>query len=294
MPTTVRLHGRDRLHGTPGTFGVVTCANCGAGSTVPPAAAGDLAGFYPDSYGPYDPGAGRALGALSRTIRFLQGRALLRRPPLLALAAEPPGRLVDVGCGRGDLAAVFMERGWRATGIEPSAAAASVASNRGVDTRVGTLETVRLEPGTYDAAVFQHSLEHTLDPVGDLRRMRAALRRGGVVAITVPNFSSWQRRRFGARWYHLDLPRHRTHFTPRGLGLALERAGYSVEQLATSTSTVGLPATIQYALAGRCVFPGGLSLRVAAGLCVLLLPLSRVLDRAAGGGDQIHVLARLR
>ena len=43
-----------------------------------------------------------------------------------------------------------------------------------------------------------------------------ALRPGGLVLITVPNFAWWQRRRFGNRWYHLDLPRHRVHLTPKG------------------------------------------------------------------------------
>jgi SAM-dependent methyltransferase len=294
LPSVPRLAGRDRLHGTDGTFRVVQCAHCGSGVTQPAATTAEFAAFYPDSYGPYDASAGRLLGAVSRTIRFFQGRALLARTPLDRLATRRPGRLVDVGCGRGDLAALFISRGWEATGVEPSAAAASAAAARGVDARVGTLASAGLDPGAFDAAVFQHSLEHTADPVGDLRRVRAALRPGGLVAITVPNFACWQRRRFGDRWYHLDLPRHRTHFTPRGVVIALERAGLAVEEVTTSSSTVGLPATIQYALAGRCLFPGRLRLRVAAGLCVVLLPITRLLDRLGGGGDQINVAARVR
>jgi hypothetical protein len=37
------------------------------------------------------------------------------------------------------------------------------------------------------------------------------------VLIGVPNLSSLQARWSGEHWYHLDLPRHRTHFTPAGL-----------------------------------------------------------------------------
>jgi hypothetical protein len=69
-------------------------------------------------------------------------------------------------------------------------------------------------------------------------------------------------------------------------------AGLGVEEIGTSTSTVGLPGTLQYRLAGRCLFPGGLKLRVAAGLCILALPLARLLDRIGGGGDQLHIIAR--
>jgi SAM-dependent methyltransferase len=284
--------GVDRLHRTPGGFQVLTCGACGSGVTRPAVGPAELAAFYPDAYGPYDPTSGRVLGTISRMIRWWQGRQALARPPLAVLTAEAPGRLVDVGCGRGDLAALFVRRGWRATGIEPSANAAAAAAAQGIDVRVGTLSDAPLEAGGYDAAVFQHSLEHTLDPVADLERVRGALTPGGRVLITVPNFSSWQRRRFRDRWFHLDLPRHRTHFSPSGLRAALERAGFTVDEITTSTSSVGLPASLQYAVAGRCLFPGGLPLRVASGLCVLVLPLARLLDRRGGGGDQLHAVAR--
>ena len=156
------------------------------------------------------------------------------------------------------------------TGVEPSAdACAAAARARRRRPRRARSTRVALEPAAYDLAVFQHSLEHTAEPLADLERVGAALAPGGVVVVTVPNFGGWQARRFRDRWYHLDLPRHRTHFTERGLRLLLERAGLRVQRLATSTSSVGLPATLQYALAGRCLFPGGLGLRIASGLCVL-------------------------
>ncbi len=112
--------------------------------------------------------------------------------------------------------------------------------------------------------------------------------------ITVPNFSNWQARRLRSRWYHLDVPRHRTHFSRDGLARLLDRAGFELLQLRTSTSAVGLPASIQYAIAGHCLFPDGLALRVATGLCALSLPLSTLADRIGGGGDQLHALSRQR
>ena len=180
------------------------------------------------------------------------------------------------------------------TGVEPSSEAAENARARGVDVRVGTLAEVELEPGTYDAAIFRHSLEHTPDPLYELRSIRDALTPAGLVVITVPNFANWQARRLRSRWYHLDVPRHRTHFTEYGIACLLDRAGFELIDLRTSTSAVGLPGSVQYVLAGRCLFPEGLALRVAIGLCALVLPLSLVADRVGGGGDQLHVLARTK
>jgi SAM-dependent methyltransferase len=289
-----RIVGTDRLHGGGGAFAVTVCAACGSGTTQPMIEPAGLAALYPDTYGPYAEADGSVTSAISHAIRFVQGRLALRRFPLAAAAARPPGRGLDVGCGRGDLAARFMEHGWQMTGVEPSPAACVAARARGVDAREGTLDSVELEPGAYDLVVFQHSLEHTADPRADLERVRAALSPGGIVVVTVPNFGCWQARRFRDRWYHLDLPRHRTHFTEAGVRRLFDRAGLRAERIATSTSSVGLPATLQYALTGRCLFPDGLGLRVASGLCVLVLPLARLADRVAGGGDQLHAVATAR
>jgi SAM-dependent methyltransferase len=285
------LHAPDRLHGTPGQFAVAVCATCATGVTLPPAAPDELAGYYPEGYGPYGARPPHpVVRAISAVIQAWQGWRARNAPPLEEVAALPPGRGIDVGCGRGDLAAMLTARGWRMTGVEPSAGACAIARERGIDCREGVLATVDLESGAYDAAIFNQSLEHTGDPLGDLRRIHAALRPGGVVAISVPNFGSWQARRFRGRWFHLDLPRHRVHFTAATLERALREAGFDGVRTSTSTSLAGLPASIQYRIWGRCLFPDGLRLRVASGLCVIALPVARAAD-AIGGGDVLHASA---
>jgi SAM-dependent methyltransferase len=292
MPGARAFAAVDRLHGTAGEFAVAVCPACGSGVTTPLVGGEELAAYYPSGYGPYADPANPVIRLISRLIRHRQSRRALATFPLRALRDAGPGHGVDVGCGRGDLAAGLIGAGWRMAGIEPSPDAAANARARGVDVRVGTLATCALEPSAYDAAVFQHSLEHTAQPLADLERVRAALRPGGLVAITVPNFGNWQARRLRARWYHLDVPRHRTHFTRQGLDALLGRAGLEPTEVRTSTSTVGLPASIQYRVAGRCLFPDGMALRVASGLCVLTLPAAALTNRLGGGGDQLHVLAR--
>lgn len=282
----------DRLHGTPGRFAVARCGRCATGVTLPAATPAQLASFYPSGYGAYEGRPHPVVRVISAVIQAAQRRSRRRRPPLDAVTALPPGRGLDVGCGRGDLAAGLVGEGWQMTGVEPSAAACAVARQRGVDARQGVLRTVALEPGTYDAAIFQQSLEHTDDPVGDLRRTFAALRPGATIAISVPHFGGWQARRFAGYWYHLDLPRHRVHFTAPALARALGEAHFTDVRTWTSTSAVGLWASVQYRLFGRCLFPEGLPLRVAAGLCAPGLPLARLADGLGGGGDLLHATAR--
>jgi SAM-dependent methyltransferase len=292
LPAEARLRGPDRLLGTAGVFEVLECPRCGAGLTLPRVAPAELSELYAGSYAPYAVAGGRIQRVISALIQRLQAWRALATAPLAALRGLSPGRVLDVGCGRGDLGATLIARGWNVTGIDPSPEACAAAGARGLDARVGTLDDVELERQAFDVATLQHSLEHVPDPVEDLRRVHAALRDGGLLIIIVPNFGSWQRKRFGSRWFHLDLPRHRVHFTAAALGHAFRRAGFEPVEIGTSTTSVGLPASVQYVLFGRCLFPGGLPQRVAVGACIAFLPFIWLADRFLGEGDVLHAVAR--
>ncbi len=281
----------DRWQGTPGTFGVARCELCGAGRTYPRMDDTDLGRLYGDEYAPYTRVRG-LLAIVSLLIRRSQTARALRSVPYAALRGLRPGRGLDVGAGRGDLSDALQRRGWRMTAIEPSADATHIGRDLGLDARTGTLATVTLEQDAYEIAIFQQSLEHANEPVAELRHARTALRPGGLVLVSVPNFGSAQARWFRGAWFHLDLPRHRVHFTRAALVRSLERAGFVPESTATTSSSVGLAASIQYALAGRCLFPAGMAFRVAALAAMLLAPVGALLDKATGGGDILHAVGR--
>ncbi len=286
------LKARDRLYGLPGSYSVACCAACGTGVTLPLVEASQLQSFYPTTYGAYEPPLTGALGLASKVMQRLLAHRALHTVPLERLAEFPAGRLLDVGCGGGELGSWLVGRGWTVVGVEPSDEACAVARDRGVDARAGTLAEVELEPGTYDAVVFHHSLEHVADPALDLRRALEMLCDGGIVLVTLPNFGCWQRRCFGERWFNLDLPRHRNHFNADSLSTMLAQSGFARVETYTTSSAVGLPASIQYALAGKCLFSSGLRLRIAIAICSLTTPVSWLANRLGGGGDVLHAVAR--
>jgi len=253
---------------------------------VPIVPAAELAAYYPPSYGYLNAGP-----AQRRIQRTLIDRAL-KRPPLDVVADARPGTLLDVGCGRGDLGAAVVRRGWRVSGVEPSPEACTVARVQGVEAREGTLDSADFADGSFDAIVMRHSLEHVPDPVADLGRVFRLLRRGGLLVTSVPNFDSWERRRFGGAWFHLDLPRHRTHFTPQSLRLALSKGGFDVLSMETSGDANSLLATLQYRLAGRLFSRSVPALSAQYGLGTVISPLRALLDRQRGGGPFLHAAAR--
>jgi SAM-dependent methyltransferase len=185
------------------------CARCGTAVTDAPAPGPE--GHEAGAYAPAPPrGARLALPVLAAFDR--------RR---LALLGRPPGRLLDVGAGRGRFVASARDAGWDARGIEP----ARRGDPYGVGLERAGIDEADVAPGSLDAVTLWHVLEHVDDPAAALERVRSWLRPGGVVLVGAPNLASVQARIGGAHWYHLDLPRHRTHFTATGLRALLTRTG---------------------------------------------------------------------
>ena len=177
--------------------------------------------------GDYAPGAPRAARLAAPLLRAFDRRRLA----LLRSAMPPPARLLDAGAGRGRFVVAALAAGYAACGLVPSArgvAAAREVYGIGLD-RTG-IEAAQTVPGSVDALSLWHVLEHVEDPGAALRTLRAWLAPGGVLLVGVPDVASWQARLAGSRWYHLDLPRHRTHFTAAGLSTLLEASGYCVER----------------------------------------------------------------
>ncbi len=183
-----------------------------SGPAAPPDA------YESGAYGERSPRLARAAGPV--LARFDRNR--------LAMLGPPRGRLLDIGAGRGRFVAAASAAGWTATGIEPSERGVQAArAAYGVSlTRAPLAEA----SGTYDAVTLWHVLEHVEDPEAAVAHVGALLPAGGLLLVGVPNLASVQARVGRERWFHLDLPRHRTHFTPAGMRALLERHGFTVER----------------------------------------------------------------
>lgn len=150
-------------------------------------------------------------------------RRLLDRDRLRLLGPLPPrARVIDVGAGRGRMVAALTARGHDAIGIEPSAA--SAAGGAGLER--ARVEAVSLPERSADLVVLWHVAEHLRDPAATLARAREWIAPGGRLVVAVPNRDSLQARIGGDRWFHQDVPRHRTQFTTRGVRALIGRSGF--------------------------------------------------------------------
>jgi SAM-dependent methyltransferase len=201
-----------------GRVPVLRCVACGTGVTAapPPPDAHD-AGAYATPSPRLARAAGPVLAVFDR-----------QRLAFLRAAAPPPARLLDAGAGRGRFVAAARAAGYDAHGIEPSARGVAAArSAYGVTLEQATIAQAS-PPAPFDAVTLWHVLEHLEDPAGALERIAGWLRPSGALLVGVPNRASLQARLAGTRWFHLDAPRHRTHFTLEGLRRLLGAHGFTV------------------------------------------------------------------
>lgn len=279
------LSSFDRLFALGGEYRVHECNSCRLGVTIPRLAGDALTQFYPPDY----PSWQAARGTLIARMKRARARAMVVAPPYGSFMRRGHGRLLDVGCGRGDQAAAFAHAGWHARGLDISRDAVQAARAAGVEAEVGTLETAPWPSESFDLLILSHVLEHMPDPADALRRAHALLVPGGCLIVAVPNWDSWQRRLFRSRWSHLDTPRHLQHFTPDALHMLARKAGFRRGRTRRSVSAVALPVTLQYVLFGRWRLHGSAREAFLAA-AVALYPLAWMVSRPLGG-DSLYLVA---
>ena len=143
------------------------------------------------------------------------------------------GRVLDIGCGRGFLLRAFQRRGWEVQGTELSEGAAQYARVQlQLPVQTGSLEELRLAGDQFDAAVMWHVMEHVPNPRAIVVEVHRLLKPGGIFMVAVPDFGSPEARLARDKWFHLDVPRHVTHFTHETLRDALTAAGFQVRHRA--------------------------------------------------------------
>lgn len=227
---TIRLVNGERL---------LRCPQCGLGwwnwPPFDPAAFYDVS-YYQDADQRITPAHNAAKGyrdyaalgpGMQRT-----ARARLRRITRILPTARPSRlRLLEIGCGVG----IFLEEarriGWEAVGVEVSAYAAAKTRERGLEVYHAAIEDVSFADdlnGPFDVVALWDTIEHLRDAFGVLRRAAAALRPGGVLALSTGDLTSLCARLSGPRWHLFNLPEHLYFFTPAALRGMLAAAGCTI------------------------------------------------------------------
>ena len=174
-----------------------------------------------------------------------------------AVAEVSPSRVLEVGCGPGELAARIREEvGAEVVAIDISPRMVELARGRGVDARLGDVCDLPFAAGEFDCAVAAWMLYHVPDVDAGLAELARVLRPGGrLVAVTnAPDHLRELRELLG-------LPADRAAFPFSGAnGEELLRRYFARVEARDAAGTIRFPSrdeVVAYVEAARTLFESG-------------------------------------
>ncbi len=130
---------------------------------------------------------------------------------------SPTSKVLDFGCGGGYLLRSINCA--KKVGVEVNESAADTAKNNGLEVFRSTAEV----PDDYvDVIISDNALEHTLQPVEELKSLYKKLRVGGRIIFVVPCDSITR------DYKPNDINHHLYSWSPMSLGNLFTEAGFSV------------------------------------------------------------------
>ena len=183
------------------------------------------------------------------------GMRLVRRAAerILAFADVPPGgSVLEIGPGRGDLAALCLARKMEYHAVEPNAGLAESLRSRGAKVVCAKVPPLPVLDRTFDLVVMVNVMEHMngLEQALDTAcQVRAVLKAGGKFLIHCPDYLSWRLHYFNCDFSHNYVT------TRRRLDQLLVNAGYAdIRSGYMSGPFRGAAAVILSAFASRMPF----------------------------------------
>lgn len=212
-------------------FTLDRCKECGIIFVNPRPSKSEMAKYYPEKYRPRLTLSASHLE--SRMKRYLpRKKAVFFRNPWYLDISEGT-KVLDIGCGSGELLLLLKEKGCNAYGIDVDEVTTNYLRNV-MNLNVITCDIdfgIPFQDGFFDAVFMRHSLEHFHNPLEVLKEVRRTLKTNGKLIIGIPNIDSLTAKFTGEYWGDLDIPRHLFHFSTSTIKTLVNHAGFFLEKI---------------------------------------------------------------
>ena len=158
---------------------------------------------------------------------LLPGRRIDADFSVMWLKNTSGGRLLDVGCGSGDMLMRTQKLGWNVQGLDFDPQAVEAACKKGLNVKLGSFSEQDFTSDSFDVVTMSHVFEHVHDPVALLEFCKRVLKPGGRLILVTPNNESLLHNIYRKNWKPLEPPRHLYLFNSATLATLAKRAGFS-------------------------------------------------------------------
>jgi 2-polyprenyl-3-methyl-5-hydroxy-6-metoxy-1,4-benzoquinol methylase len=135
--------------------------------------------------------------------------------------------VLDVGCGAGQVLVHFRAHGWNVRGVDPWASVAAAGKKYyRLPIEPRRLEVANIAPNSYDVVLSLDVLQFIARPKPFLNSCLEALKPGGLVYLTVPNFGSMESRRDAWKWRYFLPMSYLSYFTVTSIRRLIEATGF--------------------------------------------------------------------
>ncbi len=157
---------------------------------------------------------------MDKVYQMIKNYSVKKKLRMINKLSNTKGRILDIGCGTGDLLASCESNGWKINGVEPSDKARELAGNKisSRDLLVENLEDLSNDNNSkYDVITMFHVLEHVPNLLEYVERLKQLLTEEGCLIIAVPNYKSYDAGHYREFWAAYDVPRHLWHFSQEAI-----------------------------------------------------------------------------
>lgn len=127
------------------------------------------------------------------------------------LLSNQSADILDVGCGKGDFLLKLSKLNY--THLYGNEISLPEDASKKISWIGGSFNKADLKNQCFDLITLFHVFEHLTDPKEVIAKLNSSLKQHGLVILSLPNFDSYQAKKYGQYWFHLDPPRH-LHLIP--------------------------------------------------------------------------------
>lgn len=243
----------ERMYGLDGSFTYVNCRDCR--TIYQKDKLSDYSKYYPQNYYSFDlkkpdaPSFKKSFslfkkrsrnsyyffktGLIGKLLTLFRGESATHISRHISF--NPDMFILDVGCGAGEFIYDMADIGFKHVyGLDPFVSQSQTFDN-GAKIYRGDIEKFLQENpyqvSGFDLIMFNHSLEHSPQPLKELELARKLLKPAGKILLRIPVSASYAADTYGEHWVQLDAPRHIYLFNEKSIAILADQLGLKVEQV---------------------------------------------------------------